>query len=56
MSNLTVRERRLLVAAKLALMAYRRIFGSSWWNSYDRKAFCRLDKEIRRLERSGGTA
>ena len=52
MSKLTVRERRLLVAAKIALSAYRGIFGSSFWNNRDRWAFARLEKEIKRMERS----
>ncbi len=52
MSKLTVRERRLLVAAKIALLAYRGIFGSSFWNTRDRWAFARLEHEIERMERS----
>lgn len=51
MSKLTVRERRILVAAKLALHAYREIFGNSCWNDLDRWAFSRLGREIKRMER-----
>lgn len=45
---MTVRERRLLIAAKIALAAYRGIFGRSCWNAFDRRAFAILEGEIDR--------
>jgi len=52
MSGLTVRERRLLVAAIFALRAYRMIFPTSHWNTADRFAFGRLEREIDRYRRA----